>query len=300
MLDTIIDWPRRFVSGMLIGYLTAPSHHYHSYSTTRSQALRAVLTRGDVLLVEGTQRFSTAVKYLTQSTWSHAAMYVGESATDSTPGNEPLSLIEADLKEGVTSAPLSKYDGFNTRICRPIGLSKTDTQTVAQFMINRLGHEYDLRNVVDLARYLLPTPPVPVRFRRQMLAFGSGDPTRVICSTLIAQAFQSIHYPILPEIESTQAYDPARLRCARKEVLHIRHHSLFAPRDFDISPYFAIIKPTIARGFDFRKLDWENSEDNEARGERQRQIKSLVNEQLHEGSHHSCAYSNAILPPRIE
>ena len=222
------------------------------------------------------------------------------AATDSTPDNEPLSLIEADLKEGVTSAPLSKYDGFNTRICRPIGLSKTDTQTVAQFMINRLGHEYDLRNVVDLARYLLPTPPVPVRFRRQMLAFGSGDPTRVICSTLIAQAFQSIHYPILPEIESTQAYDPARLRCARKEVLHIRHHSLFAPRDFDISPYFAIIKPTIARGFDFRKLDWENSEDNEARGERQRQIKSLVNEQLHEGSHHSCAYSNAILPPRIE
>ena len=300
MLNTIIDWPRRILSGMLIGYLNAPSPHYHSFSTTTSQTLNAVLKRGDILLVEGNQRFSTAVKYLTQSTWSHAAMYVGESATDSTPDNEPLSLIEADLKVGVASAPLSKYDGFNTRICRPIGLSQTETEIVALFMINRLGHEYDLRNVVDLARYLLPTPPVPVRFRRQMLAFGSGDPTRVICSTLIAQAFQSIHYPILPKIESIQAYDPARLRCARKEVLHIRHHSLFAPRDFDISPYFAIIKPTIDRGFDYRKLDWEDSDDSRAKGERQKQILPIGTEQLPEECHDSDAYTSSKQLPRIE
>ena len=300
MLNGIIDWPRRMISGILIGYLNAPSRHYHSFSTTTSQSLRAVLKRGDVLLVEGDQRFSTAVKYLTQSTWSHAAMYVGESATDSTPDNEPLSLIEADLKEGVASAPLSKYDGFNTRICRPIGLSPTETETVAQFMINRLGQEYDLRNVVDLARYLLPTPPVPTRFRRQLLAFGSGDPTRAICSTLIAQAFQSIHYPILPEIESTQAYDSARLRCARKEILHIRHHSLFAPRDFDISPYFAIIKPTINKDFDYRKLNWEDSDGNRANGERQKQIMLTGPEQSHEGCHDSCAYTSAMLPHRFE
>ncbi len=246
---------------MLIGYLTSPTPHYHSFSTTTSESLRAVLKRGDVLLVEGNQRFSTAVKYLTQSTWSHAAMYVGESATDSAPDNEPLSLIEANLEDGVASAPLSKYDGFNTRICRPIGLSQIETESVAQFMIDRLGHEYDLRNVVDLARYLLPTPPIPVRFRRRMLAFGSGDPTRVICSTLIAQAYQSIHYPILPKVATIQAYDSVRLQCALEEVLRIRHHSLFAPRDFDISPYFAIIKPTIEKGFDYRILAWENSGD---------------------------------------
>jgi hypothetical protein len=39
-----------------------------------------------------------------------------------------------------------------------------------------------------------------------------------------------------------------------REVLHIRHHSLFTPRDFDVSPYFAIIKPTLELGFDPHKM----------------------------------------------
>ena len=30
------------------------------------------------------------------------------------------------------------------------------------------------------------------------------------------------------------------------------------PRDFDISPYFAIVKPTIEIGFNYRKLRWAN------------------------------------------
>ena len=32
---------------------------------------------------------------------------------------------------------------------------------------------------------------------------------------------------------------------------------LSQPRDFDISPYFAIVKPTLVHGFDYRKLHWE-------------------------------------------
>lgn len=57
-----------------------------------------------------------------------------------------------------------------------------------------------LKNLLDLARYLLPAPPVPLRWRRRLIAFGTGDPSRAICSTLIAEAFQSVHYPILPEV----------------------------------------------------------------------------------------------------
>ena len=45
---------------------------------------------------------------------------------------------------------------------------------------------------------------------------------------------------------------------ARAEILHIRHHSLFAPRDFDMSPYFQIIKPTIDGAFDPHQLVWAN------------------------------------------
>jgi hypothetical protein len=77
--------------------------------------------------------------------------------------------------------------------------------------------------------------PVPQRWRRRMIALGSGVPTKAICSTLIAQAFGSVRYPILPRIELIESKE------TRREILHIRHYSLYAPRDFDISPYFAII-----------------------------------------------------------
>jgi hypothetical protein len=32
-----------------------------------------------------------------------------------------------------------------------------------------------------------------------------------------------------------------------------------APRDFDISPYFRIIKPTLEAGFDHHQLAWAES-----------------------------------------
>jgi hypothetical protein len=134
-------------------------------------------------------------------------------------------------------------------------ISATEQQLVVRFVLERVGQQYDTRNIVDLARYLLPTPPVPVRWRRPMLALGSGEPTRAICSTLIAQAFQSVRYPILPRIERCSGGQCAD-SYSRCEILHIRHHSLFAPRDFDLSPYFEIVKPTIAVAFDHRQLTW--------------------------------------------
>jgi hypothetical protein len=45
-------------------------------------------------------------------------------------------------------------------------------------------------------------------------------------------------------------------KAARREILEIRHSSLYAPRDFDISPYFEVVKPTIVRGFDYTKMHW--------------------------------------------
>ena len=45
----------------------------------------------------------------------------------------------------------------------------------------------------------------------------------------------------------------------RSEILHIRHHSLYAPRDFDLSPYFEIVKPTLEAGFDYRRLRWADA-----------------------------------------
>src|SRR3569623_2391396 len=79
---------------------------------------------------------------------------------------------------------------------------------------------------------------------------GSGHPTRIICSALIAQACEYVRYPILPKV--TRAESDAE----RAEIMEIRHSSLYAPRDFDISPYFQVVKPTIERGFDYKSVAW--------------------------------------------
>jgi hypothetical protein len=212
------------------------------------------LQPGDVLLVEGHTRVSGAIKYLTQSTWSHSALYVGDALGPPAAGEEPKVLIEADLREGVRAVPLSHFAGLHTRICRPVGLTPEDLRTVVVFAVKSIGEAYDLKNLMDLVRYLLPQPPVPRRWRRRLIALGSGDPTRAICSTLIAEAFGRVRYPILPTW--TPPRPGAGEAAAQAELLHIRHHSLYVPRDFDISPYFAIVKPTIEHGFDYKKLHW--------------------------------------------
>ncbi|HEY4720642.1 MAG TPA: YiiX/YebB-like N1pC/P60 family cysteine hydrolase, partial [Anaerolineae bacterium] len=186
----------RFIArplGTLIArYLNGCIHGYEPFAITDPHKLARVLQPADILLVEGDRRVSTAIKYLTQSTWSHAAIYIGDRVDSN---KDPLTakvLIEADLQEGVIAVPLGKYARLNTRVCRAVGLTPQTQRQVIDYVVARLGDRYDLKNVVDLARYLLPTPPVPVSWRRRMIALGSGDPTRAICSTLIAQAFQSI------------------------------------------------------------------------------------------------------------
>jgi hypothetical protein len=239
----------------LARYLSQPLPHYAPAATTSSAALLATLRPADVLLVEGNTRVSTAIKYLTQSTWSHAALYVGDALVDHHNWENPPVLVEVDMVHGCQAVPLSKYAAFHTRICRPVGLSEQDRRRVVDYAIARLGQAYDLKNMLDLARYLLPILPVPSRFRRQMLSLGSGEPTKAICSTLIAQAFQAVGYPILPQV-TRRRNDSSR---SEQEIYASRHPSLYTPRDFDISPYFQVVKPAIEQGFDYRRLTWESA-----------------------------------------
>jgi len=238
--------------GRVLARFLSRRRHAHGVSLPTDPAhLAACLKPGDVLLVEGASRFSVGIQYLTQSTWSHAALYVGEALGD------PLRrcVVEADVVEGIRAVGLDEFAGLHVRVCRPVGLGPDEIRAVIDHASRRLGQRYDLKNIVDLVRWLLPTPPVPTRWRRRLIALGSGDPTRAICSTLVAEAFQSVSYPILPTIERRDRQDPLCPGCV-DEILHIRHHSLFVPRDFDVSPYFQVVKPAIESGFDPRRLTW--------------------------------------------
>ena len=241
------------IGKLIAGYLQKEVPGYEPFTPSDPEYLRSVIEPGDVLLVEGNNRISGIIKYLTQSTWSHAALYVGPIDGAYEEDGESHVLIEANVGEGVSSAPLSKYFTYHTRVCRPVGLSYEDRNTVCRYAINRIGFGYDTKNILDLMRYLFPLP-VPQRWRRRMIALGSGDPTKMICSALIAQAFDAVRYPILPKITR------AGSRQARREILHIRDSSLYMPRDFDISPYFEIVKPTIVRGFDYTTLHWADKQ----------------------------------------
>jgi hypothetical protein len=244
-----MSWMLDGIGRVIVRYLDRPALGYEPFTPSDPDALRQSLEPGDVLLVEGNNHISGVIKYLTQSTWSHSALYVGPIGGHISPDGEPHVLIEANAGEGVVSAPLSKYLCFHTRICRPVGLTEEDCTTVCTYAISRIGFAYDLKNIIDLLRYLFPLP-VPHRWRRRMIALGSGDPSRLICSALIAEAFRAVHYPILPKIRL------AHSRQALEEILEIRDSSLYCPRDFDISPYFNVVKPTIAKGFNYKTLSW--------------------------------------------
>ena len=230
----------------LAAYLGKPMSDYQRLDTVTIGEVADVIKPGDILLVEGNSRISIAIKYLTQSSWSHACLFVGGTETDETSH----CLLEADLIGGVRLVPLQHYSDFNVRICRPVGVSEQNINNIIDFAMSKLGHQYDLKNIIDLGRYLIQKPIVPNRYRRALLSFGSGEPTRVICSTLIAQAFQSISYPILPRREHDLENTGVTPRYYR------RHFTHFTPRDFDLSPYFAVIKPTLEKNFDYAGLTW--------------------------------------------
>jgi len=240
----MINRIRASIGRRLAAYLSKSIPGYQRFDTVSAEGVASVMRPGDILLVEGDSRISVAIKYLTQSSWSHACLHVGVGGE----GDEEAVLLEADLQSGVRLVPIRNYTHLNLRICRPVGLTADDTQRLIAFARSKLGHQYDLKNIIDLVRYLIQRPAVPNRYRRSMLTLGSGDPTRAICSTLIAQAFQRIHYPILPRFghEGDDGEMP---------TFYKPHFTHYTPRDFDVSPYFCIIKPSIERGFDYRTLD---------------------------------------------
>lgn len=247
----LLDW----FSHRLAAFLSK-SIRSASVSTASFDSISTTLRPGDVLLVEGDTRISVVIQYMTQSTWSHAALYLGPDAgLPCNDDGDPHVLVEADLEAGIRTIPLSCYRHMHTRICRPVGLRDRDIRRMTIYALSRIGDLYDLKNVVDLARYLFPTPPIPRRHRRRMMALGSGDPTKAICSSFIAEAFQHIRYPILPYTVEVPDDHPCS-RYYQRDCYQIRNHTLFAPRDFDASPYFQIIKPSLAPDFDYRKLPW--------------------------------------------
>ena len=144
-VDDALDWFGRWLARHLRREIPGDE----PFVPADPQALRRALEPGDVLLIAGSSKLSTAIKYLTQSTWSHATLYVGPQ------GEEMHALVEVNPVDGCVAVPLTRYERFHTRICRPVGLTDSDRAAVIGFVLSRLGTQYDMRNIFDLARFLL-------------------------------------------------------------------------------------------------------------------------------------------------
>ncbi len=272
-------WLRTKFFDLAARVLTKPRGKYQLLLPNDLDVMLRDLQPGDVILVDGDQRVSEVIKYLTQSTWSHSALYVGDEVLRRFPeqrealvaahGRCANHIIIEALMEGVVASPLSKYANFNLRVCRATGLRAEDRQRVIDEVLAHLGLRYDVQNVFDLARYFFPVSLIPRRLRRRALQFGSGLPTQVICSSLIGRAFQNVGFPILPETAPADApvsryrwLDRLLGRTPPPYPLVFRRQlpAIITPRDFDLSPYFEVVKLNLvgATKFDYRRIRWDD------------------------------------------
>lgn len=251
-----------FTRKWLIKFLLTPVSPSRSFLCDFSRIRHEVRT-ADILLIEGRNRISQIVQRITQSPWSHAALYIGHIHNIDDPKlrefvqqnykgslSEQL-LIEAMIGEGTIIVPISKYKEEHIRVCRPTGLSHLDAQKVIEYAINSFGPKYNIRHFFDLGRFILSSKFIPRRWNSSLFKKNAGKASRDICSVMIAKAFASVKFPVLPLIREN---DQQQLEMIR------RNPKLYTPSDFDYSPYFDIIKYPMmpVAGFSiYRHLPWQ-------------------------------------------
>ena len=233
-----------FLSNAIISWLKH-ERPLHQTPLSNFEKVRHEVRLCDIVLLEGRSRVSEVIKLITQSTWSHAALYIGrlhdiedpllrETLAQHYGGTADTQLIiESELGEGTIVRPLTTYEKEHLRICRPRGLDYQDSQKIIRYSIGRLGSSYDVRQIFDLARFFFPWFIMPRRWRSSLFSARPGKSTQTVCSTMIAEAFGSVHFPILPLVKRGEG---------NKVKLYMRNPKLCTPSDFDYSPYFDIIK----------------------------------------------------------
>lgn len=224
--------------------------------------MRQHLRPADIILLEGRTRIAGVIQAVTLSSWTHAALYIGRPMDMLDPdiagrlcdeygfAEDTQLILEAEIGEGVIISRLSRYATEHLRLCRPSALTPEDAQAVIGYAFDRLGVAYDVRQIFDLLRFFFPYGLLPRYWRSSLFEVGSGKIAHTICSTLLAEAFNSVHYPVLPRVYPGGDGKP---------VFHELNSRLMTPRDFDYSPYFDIVKyPFYGEEVEnYRDLPWD-------------------------------------------
>jgi hypothetical protein len=230
------------------------------------ERLKTELRPGDVLLVEGRSRVSTVIRTISQSPWTHAALYIGRLIDLENDEAEAIIRKHIDVKDktrliveslmdrGTVIEPLTTYRNHHIRICRPIGITPADIEQIILYALSTVGKPYNVRQLLDLARFYLPWSILPRRWGSSLFRTSTGEPESGVCSSMIAEAFSSVQFPVLPYVKPDE-----------KDGVELfqRNPYLFSPKDFDYSPYFEIIKYPLFNPEEplpyYRRLPWTKS-----------------------------------------
>lgn len=254
-----LNWLQRKLVKYLSTDLKTPQGHLCDFDRALHEIKPA-----DVILVAGTTRMSKIIRNISQSPWTHAALYIGrlhdiedarirEYIQHHYQGSPKDQLvIESYPGTGTAVANIYQYNNDHIRICRPSGLDYRDAQTVIKFAVEHIGHDYNLRHIFDLARFYLGSIFIPSKWQSMLFNYKPNQTTRDVCSVMIADAFAAINFPILPLIREDEKHNIEFIR---------RNPWLCAPCDFDYSPYFEIIKyPMLASSANapYKNMPWRN------------------------------------------
>lgn len=198
-------------------------HSYHLRVPNDMTTWKAMLQAGDVILVEGNKLISRVVMAVTHSTWSHSALYVGDGR-----------VIDPLPSTGTVLNTVDAFENLNIRVCRPVGLNETERRRVCDFALSHLGRRYDHMNVSNILRSYF-------RKKRDASEFlGDISASSEVCSGLLAEAYDQVGFVVLDGVNFSQ----------------------IVPGDFDLSPYFEIVKITRTRGGASEKARvWGQSDD---------------------------------------
>ena len=203
-----------------------------------------IVQPADVLLIQWHSRMSSIIAHLSQSPWTHAVLYIGKITDMKDPllKQSILNHYHGDLNEplilgGVVAkvariSPLKHYQKQHIRICRAIEITEQQKQQVLHRALSAIGYEPTNRQIWNLVKLMLCRTLLPQGlFDRLFKSHGYLKPQ--IYASIIAEAFDSARFPIMPLITRQGS---GQYQISPKDVRTI------TPKDFDESPYFETIK----------------------------------------------------------
>src|SRR5262249_24403564 len=71
--------PGQVLAEWFVRQISRPRHEYRRFVFNNEERVKSRIRPGDVVLVDGDLRVSQVIKYLTMSSWSHSALYIGSA-----------------------------------------------------------------------------------------------------------------------------------------------------------------------------------------------------------------------------